>query len=556
MSQAPSHAAAAVSPWILSPVRDLALFVATPVLILPLTLALLYVVDSPDIRLFVLAFGAMGHNLPGMLRAYGDRALFQRFKTRFILSPIILAVVCYAFAERQSMGLVLIAYLWSVWHALMQVYGFMRIYDGKIGAFQWVNARLDLAMCIAWFVGAVVFSDPRMYFMQSLCADFGIAAMPAAGLYALRVTMGVVLGIVTVLYLWNQLSRWRAGQQFNNPKNLLVLTSIGFWWYANVEITDILLGLVMFEVFHDVQYLSIVWLFNRRRVDTDPSVGGFTRFVFRRSWGMLGVYVALVFAYGGVLPASQYLASSETGAILATTIVTTSAMLHYYYDGFIWKVRESSTRKSLGLAGEAGTSDLRVSTHGAKWLLLLVPAAVMWFAEEKAPDSLPRAQALVESTPRAADAHVKLGVELSKAGRHEESVAAIGRAVALEPENQKLRTAMALARFEAGKYLIRNNQIREAEKVLKEAQAEMPDLAATCNKRGRVLWQEKHLTEANVHLRVALLLEPEMARAHVNIALVYRDSGLRDLALQHAKRAAKLSPGDEQARQLVTELER
>ena len=38
---------------------------------------------------------------------------------------------------------------------------------------------------------------------------------------------------------------------------------------------------VLFEIFHDVQYLAIVWLFNRKRVDTDPQVGGFTRFVFR-----------------------------------------------------------------------------------------------------------------------------------------------------------------------------------------------------------------------------------------------------------------------------------
>lgn len=113
MASRPSSHAVPASPWILSPIRDLTLFVATPVLILPLTLALVNFVDSPQIRYFVLAFGAMGHNLPGMLRAYGDRALFQRFKVRFILSPIVLVVLCYAFAQRQSMRLVLIAYVWS-----------------------------------------------------------------------------------------------------------------------------------------------------------------------------------------------------------------------------------------------------------------------------------------------------------------------------------------------------------------------------------------------------------------------------------------------------------
>ncbi len=41
--------------------------------------------SAQDIYLFVAAFGAMGHHLPGMIRAYGDRSLFERFKWRFIL---------------------------------------------------------------------------------------------------------------------------------------------------------------------------------------------------------------------------------------------------------------------------------------------------------------------------------------------------------------------------------------------------------------------------------------------------------------------------------------
>ncbi len=30
----------------------------------------------------------MGHHLPGMIRAYGDRALFQRFRWRFYLGKV------------------------------------------------------------------------------------------------------------------------------------------------------------------------------------------------------------------------------------------------------------------------------------------------------------------------------------------------------------------------------------------------------------------------------------------------------------------------------------
>src|SRR5262245_6770196 len=84
---------AKLSPWILDRWRDLLLFVGTPVVLIPLFTALQARWSAQDIFLFVGAFGAMGHHLPGMIRAYGDRALFQRFKMRFIVAPLGLLAV-------------------------------------------------------------------------------------------------------------------------------------------------------------------------------------------------------------------------------------------------------------------------------------------------------------------------------------------------------------------------------------------------------------------------------------------------------------------------------
>ncbi len=63
---------------------------------------------------------------------------------------------------------------------------------------------------------------------------------------------------------------------------------------------NILAGIALFEVFHDVQYLSLVWIYNRNRVEKDSSIGGFMRFIFRRSGALIGLYVGLVFAYGSI----------------------------------------------------------------------------------------------------------------------------------------------------------------------------------------------------------------------------------------------------------------
>ena len=122
------------SPWILDRWRDLLLFVGTPVLLIPIFTAAQARWSAQDIFLFVGAFGAMGHHLPGMIRAYGDRALFARFKTRFVVAPIALLLVCVWASVYNIQAIQLVALAWGIWHGLMQTYGFCRIYDAKASA--------------------------------------------------------------------------------------------------------------------------------------------------------------------------------------------------------------------------------------------------------------------------------------------------------------------------------------------------------------------------------------------------------------------------------------
>src|SRR5918911_4738082 len=106
--------------WILNSWRDLVLYVGTPLLLLPVFAVAQARWSAQDIYLFVAAFGAMGHHLPGMIRAYGDRALFERFKWRFIFAPVFLVVVCVVFFVWDLKGIVLVTFIWGVWHGMMQ----------------------------------------------------------------------------------------------------------------------------------------------------------------------------------------------------------------------------------------------------------------------------------------------------------------------------------------------------------------------------------------------------------------------------------------------------
>src|SRR6185369_10004240 len=141
--------------WIFSPVQDMAFVLLTPLLILGTFAAAQRRGWMDGLLTFALAL-ATAHYLPGILRAYGDRALFRRFRLRLILAPIFLFTVTSAFAYLNLHAVLLLALLWGQWHWMMQVYGFARIYDAKAKPEARTPAWLDRAMCLVWF-GMCVF---------------------------------------------------------------------------------------------------------------------------------------------------------------------------------------------------------------------------------------------------------------------------------------------------------------------------------------------------------------------------------------------------------------
>src|SRR6266436_644230 len=408
--------------WILDSWRDLILYVGTPLLLLP-AFALAQARWSPqDIYLFVAAFGAMGHHLPGMIRAYGDRALFERFRWRFIFAPLFLLLTCVAFYWWDLKGIILVVFFWGVWHGMMQTYGFCRIYDAKTGSFAALNRRLDFWLCATWFAAPVVLSPQRMTDTLDVFYSSGGPFIQPWILQALQRGLLFLAIAVSILFIANFAWMFTRAKRPNPVKLALLITSITFWWYCNNGVTNLLVGIALFEVFHDVQYLSLVWIYNRNRVEKDKSIGGFMRFVFRRSGSLIGLYIGLVFAYGSLAYFKERV-DVDTIKRMLTGVVAASGLLHFYYDGFIWKVRERSTRESLGLPGGSVTTEPTAFlpswlSHGLKWVVVFViPLAALWIGQTKSKvPEVDRAASAVSDVPNSARARVRYGSALHDAG--------------------------------------------------------------------------------------------------------------------------------------------
>jgi tetratricopeptide (TPR) repeat protein len=117
-----------------------------------------------------------------------------------------------------------------------------------------------------------------------------------------------------------------------------------------------------------VQYLAIVWLYNCRRVNSNADLNGFMRYLFRR--GMVLLYLGLITAYGAIGLVGP-LVSNGTISNFFYGVLFTSTILHYYYDGFIWKVREPVNQASLGLTQSTAAfsrwTAIGNRVHSLKW---------------------------------------------------------------------------------------------------------------------------------------------------------------------------------------------
>jgi hypothetical protein len=249
--------------------------------------------------------------------------------------------------------------------------------------------------------------------------------------------------LISALFLANFIWMWSSGKRPSPVKLVLLITSISFWWYSNNIVASVLVGVALFEVFHDVQYLSLVWIYNRKRVENDRSIGGFMRFVFRRSGALVGLYIGLIFAYGALGYYKSSIGIDVVKRVLAG-VVTASALLHFYYDGFIWKVREKSTRQSLGISG--GTANVSLggflpgwALHGARWVaIFVIPLAILWFAEVRSGrGKLERFASIVADLPTSPRAHANYATELQEAGRADEAAKEFAEAIRLSPGSAK-----------------------------------------------------------------------------------------------------------------------
>jgi len=388
--------------WVLDPLQDALFVIGTPLLVLAAALATFAVlggVAATSLIIVAHIVFTVAHHLPTFIRIYGDVDLFKRFKWSFVLAPVVpivfsAAVLGYINYKNYPVEYFLYLYimlvLWDPWHFLRQHYGFMRIYDRHNAAPRRIAARMDLALCVAWFAYIMLASGAWLAgLLQDLNASVNVpllAKLPS-GTGPLLIALARDAAILTTVAYGAYLFWCRhQGYFISIAKLLLIATTFGVMYVAYTPNEWLLsiapdwtfkVGFAVVGVVHVTQYLAIVWRYNRTlaRQPERARAGWFRKLHGRGGW-IVGIgYVLLCVAYGGVITTERQNRWLMSGLL---AVGFTSTLLHYYFDGFIWKMRHRQNRENLLL--DAAPSVRRRHSGAHSWwssFKTIAPGAVL-----------------------------------------------------------------------------------------------------------------------------------------------------------------------------------
>jgi hypothetical protein len=330
-----SGAAAAAAGWIISPSVDLLIFVFVTALTVGPWLASDHFGVPGHYILIVVALFNGPHLISTWTRVYLPRRERFRRPVHYWVVPGLLAtfaIGCLAAGGLGPVYLRTVIFYWASWHFVAQAYGILRIYQRKHGAIGTVEARLEKAILFlvcGFCVLRRVYTGPWDLFGVQIIHPFPRAWQVNA--------VGVVTALLTGIYLVRLI---RHPQPLVRPL-LVACTAFGFAMPFLV-IKNGTSAFAAAALWHAVQYIGIVWQYNRTRYAgrRDPDA---RLIAWASQPGRTLAYVGVIVVCAAGVYSVAVALSRVTGWALAEASLalwTALTLGHYYLDGVIWKFKQ------------------------------------------------------------------------------------------------------------------------------------------------------------------------------------------------------------------------
>ena len=338
--------------YIVGPLYDSIFFITAPLSAFALGVAV-YLSSLPAMHVRIFSHEAspdsiflgtfiMAHLFIVFFRSHANGKIYLQYPYRFTVVPLALfAGMCLS--EWIAISAAVLTTWWDVYHSSLQTFGLGRIYDARAGNDANLGRRLDFLLNLLLYAGpilagAVLMAHTRDFEQYALVRAMLFShlgdVIDAKQTYLRYAVLGV--GVPFILYYLYAYWRFhRQGYKISPQKvTLLVSTaavSIYTWGFNSFG-----QAFFIMNFFHAFQYFGIVWWSEKKTMMSLFRVQS----VRWGKWVALALFLAIGFGYGlwaEVADAGAVPSGLDVG-FNATIVV---ALMHFWYDGFIWSVRKN-----------------------------------------------------------------------------------------------------------------------------------------------------------------------------------------------------------------------
>jgi hypothetical protein len=296
------------------------------------------VVDS---RLgFGIAVWTYAHLFTVVFRSHLNRHVFAQHRIRFVVVPIVLFVGLMTSPWVLAIGLAL-TWFWDIYHSSMQVFGFSRIYDSKLGNPSDKGRMLDVWMAHFIYIAPIFVGLSLRPILEAATREFrplgyGVFYRKVDAVIALQpVFTSIILFASTLFVAYYIHTFWRLhkdeGYRYSPQKAAMLVstavTSVYAWGFLHPAG-----AFFAMNFFHALQYFAMVWWSERK---TMTKTMGLSRFAYGHVVALV-VFLVVIFGVG----TWHQVFATHGGGLVALSIATVITLMHFWYDGFIWSVRK------------------------------------------------------------------------------------------------------------------------------------------------------------------------------------------------------------------------
>ncbi|MFY9309650.1 MAG: hypothetical protein WAQ28_11440 [Bacteroidia bacterium] len=355
--------------WILSPVFDTVFILFPPFACLLIIFLFPGLFDTAGtenewIWFLLVVCIDVGHVYSTIYRTYMDKETISKNKLLFYLSPVAIYFVCVLMHSMNPLffwrGM---AYL-AVFHFIRQQYGFLRLYSRKEQQSLFYRSMDTITIYAATLYPLVYWHlQGKQQFNWFVDNDFVYINQPW-----LIPVFQIIYVLVLLLYIAKEVHGFIKSRQINIPKNILVAGTVLSWYIGIVYLKGDLTFTLLNVVSHGVPYYALVWAFGNKQQQQANDKPSRIKLFFKPQNILLFLGFLLLLAYMEellwdgfvwkehtmVFPTTAFLPDISDSKSLMSLLVPLLALpqlLHYFIDGFIWKIKKDRYGWSTLLLG-------------------------------------------------------------------------------------------------------------------------------------------------------------------------------------------------------------